>query len=108
MIKLMAYDELDNEVCVCRVQILEMDNLTREEKTEYANFLVEKKKEQYQEYKYFHFEKDFSYFDEEGCFDYFLSIAEDEEGLDGDEAMEYAQKLTDEAYKEHFDIGFDY
>lgn len=108
MIRLVAMDELMDDVCVCRCKILEMDSLSREEKTQYAEFLVNKEKENHPEYSYFHFEKDYSYFDEDSCWDYFYTIATEEEGLEGLEAEEYAKECFKNAIEEHYDLGFDF
>lgn len=108
MIRLFAFDELNDEVCVTRCEILENVNLSREEKTAYAEFLVERYKEKYPEYRYFHFEKDKTYFDTDACFEWALSIAEDEEGLEGEEAIEYAENIVRSELDLHYDLGFDF
>lgn len=108
MIRLFCYDELEEEVCVCTCDILSLDRISREEKTRYAEFLVNNYKENHPEMHGFHFEKEYSYFDENEAFDFFLSIAEEEEGLEGEEALEYAEAMFAEALKDHYDLGFDY
>lgn len=104
---LMAVDELGDDFHVCTCDILASERISRAEKSAYAVFLVERKREEYPEASCFHFEKEYSYFDEEACFDYFYSIAE-EETETSEEAYELARKWTDEAIEEHFDLGFDY
>lgn len=108
MIRLFAFDELNDEVCITRCEILENANLSREEKTAYAEFLVKRYKEEYPECHNFYFEKEYSYFDEDACFDWALSVAEDEEGLEGDEAIEYAENIVRSELDLHYDLGFDF
>lgn len=107
-IRLMATNELGHEVYVCDCKILGSEAISREEKNEYAEFLVEKEKEKHPEYKYFYFEKDYSYFDEEECWDYFWTMATEHLGLEGKEAEEYTEQQYDIVVEEHYDLGFDY
>lgn len=105
-IYLMAVDELGDDFCVCTCDILASDSISRAEKSAYADFLISVAIEEHPEASHFHFEKKYSYFDEEGCFDYFYNIAEEETESE-EEAYELARKWTDEAMAEHFDLGFD-
>lgn len=108
MIKLFAYDELNEVICLENSKILAMENISREEKTVFAEMLVNRFKEQYPELHCFFFEKEQSYFDEDEAFDYFYSIATEEEGLEGDEAWKYADDMLQDELRYRNDLGFDY
>lgn len=107
-IRLMAFDELMNEFCVCKSAILGMENLTREEKSVYAEMLVLREKENHPEWTGFHFEKDESYFDYNAFIDYLYEIGEEEEGLEGEELESFVQAMYEEEIAQRNDLGFDF
>lgn len=108
MIILMAYDELMNEVCVCKSSILGMENLSREEKSVYAEMLVSREKEKHPEWSYFHFEKNETYFDYDAFIDYLYEIGEEEEGLEGEELESFVQSMYEKEIAQRNDLGFDF
>lgn len=107
-IRLMAFDELMDEFCVCKSAILGMENLSREEKSVYAEMLVSREKEKHPEWTGFHFEKDEGYFDYDAFIDYLYQVGEEEEGLEGEELESFVQAMYEEEIAQRNDLGFDF
>lgn len=89
------------------MKVLCDDSMTRQEKSDYACYLISKYRDIYPECYGFHFEKDCSYFDEDVCYEYAYYIGEDE-GFEGDELEAFVEAFVESEWAEHNDIGFDY
>lgn len=105
-ILLYALDELNEEHLIKEVSILKDTSLSREEKSDYARYIIAKEKESFPELHNFHYEVEgLAPFDYDNAFDYFVDIFDD---YGYEEGMKRAVAEADKAEAEYYDLGFDY
>lgn len=105
-ILLYAYDELGEEHLIKEVNLLKDESLSRDEKSDYARYIISKVKESYPELNYFHYEVEgLLPFDYDNALNYFIDVFDD---YGYEEGMKKAVEEADKAEAEYYDLGFDY
>lgn len=108
-IVMMRTDELNTEVSCGEIKILSLDSLSREEKSDYAKYLIAQAKERYPEAHRFWFEKvETTYRDWDATWDFFYEIATEEDGMSDEEAEQFVNEAVEKEKAEYYDLGFDY